>query len=53
MNKNSSSLDKYESWDDFLEDHRSNPHKLIDWIKQHHPDLVEKAKKSQKRKSIT
>ncbi|GCA90866.1 hypothetical protein [Microcystis aeruginosa] len=42
MNKNSSSL--YESWDDSLEDHRSNPHKLIDWIKQNHPDLVEKAK---------
>ncbi|MDB9431534.1 hypothetical protein [Microcystis aeruginosa] len=32
------------SWDDFLEDHRSNPHKLIDWIKQNHPELVEKAK---------
>jgi hypothetical protein len=34
----------YKSWDDFLEDHRSNPHKLIDWIKQNHPELVEKAK---------
>ncbi|MBE9263189.1 hypothetical protein IQ224_13735 [Microcystis sp. LEGE 00066] len=34
----------YKSWDDFLEDHRSNPHKLIDEIKQNHPDLVEKAK---------
>lgn len=32
------------SWDDFLGDHRSNPHKLIDWIKQNHPELVEKAK---------
>ena len=32
------------SWDDFLEDHRFNPHKLIDWIKQNHPELVEKAK---------
>ena len=40
MNTNSS----YKSWDDFLEDHRSNPHKLIDWIKQNHPELVEKAK---------
>jgi hypothetical protein len=34
----------YKSWDDFLEDHRCNPHKLIDWIKQNHPELVEKAK---------
>lgn len=32
------------SWDDFLEDHRCNSNKLIDWIKQNHPDLVEKAK---------
>ena len=40
MNTNSS----YKSWDDFLEDHRCNPHKLIDWIKQNHPELVEKAK---------
>ncbi|WP_260441820.1 hypothetical protein [Microcystis aeruginosa] len=32
------------SWDDFLEDHRFNPHKLIDWIKQNHPELIEKAK---------
>ncbi|WP_039900447.1 hypothetical protein [Microcystis sp. T1-4] len=42
MNKNSSSL--YDSWDDFLENHRCNPNKLIDWIKQNHPELVEKAK---------
>ncbi|ARI79391.1 hypothetical protein [Microcystis aeruginosa] len=32
------------SWDDFLEYHRFNPNKLIDWIKQNHPELVEKAK---------
>lgn len=34
----------YKSWDDFLEDHRCNPQKLLDWIKQDHPELVEKAK---------
>lgn len=34
----------YKSWDHFLEDHRSNPQKLLDWMKQNDPELVEKAK---------